>query len=198
MRVGPCSVPECERTNIVAHGWCQFHYNRWRRFGGPLSNPKKLSNAERIKFLKDSLSYDGDDCLKLPNVHVGYGAIYFEGRRWTVSRLVCRMANGAPPTNKHEAAHSCGGGRRQCISKKHIRWKTPSENQMERVAHGTSNRGERHGLSKLTKKKVLYVLSRLKRGEAQASIASRLMVSQTAISEINTGKTWSWLTGIGS
>ena len=31
-----CTVPDCDRP-VKARGWCQKHYERWRRFGDPLT-----------------------------------------------------------------------------------------------------------------------------------------------------------------
>src|ERR1700733_11089893 len=39
-----------------------------------------------------------------------------------------------------------------------LRWGTHSENQMDRVEHGTSNRGSRHPLSKLTEEHALKIV----------------------------------------
>jgi hypothetical protein len=128
----------------------------------------------------------------------GYCTIRMDGKVIVASRVLCRMVHGEPPTPAHEAAHSCGRGEDGCINPRHLRWMTPTENQAERVIHGTANRGIRHGMAKLDDSTVLEICRRLKRGEAQTSIAADYGVSQTAISEINTGKCWGWLTGVSA
>jgi hypothetical protein len=145
--------------------------------------------------LQSHVSYNGDDCLFFPFVRVGYGTIGFEGRKWTVSRLMCKLVNGDPPAG-YETAHSCGNGHLRCITPKHLHWKTPAQNQQDRLVHGTSNRGIRHGMSRLTEDDVRKIDQLLKTGKSQRVIAEEFGVGQVTISNIKTGKTWGWLTGV--
>ncbi|MGN7750604.1 hypothetical protein [Sinorhizobium sp. 22678] len=115
-----------------------------------------------------------------------------DGERGIVSRFLCEDTKGAPPTPKHEAAHSCGNGKFGCVTKRHISWKTPAENQADRLAHGTHNRGERCGTSKLTEREAREILS-LKGKESQRSIAKRFGIIQQTVSQIHSKKTWAWL-----
>lgn len=49
---------------------------------------------------------------------------------------MCALTHGAPPSDKHDAAHSCGRGDRGCISPRHLFWKTQSENQSYQIKQG--------------------------------------------------------------
>jgi len=132
-----CSIPDCGKPHM-ARGWCQKHYFRFRRHGDPLGGA--IGDARRY-FEEVILNYDGDECLPWPfsTADCGYGRIRIGGRKQVVSRAVCERVNGPPPTPAHEAAHSCGKGHEGCCTKRHLRWATRTENQAERVAHGTNH-----------------------------------------------------------
>ena len=141
------------------------------------------------------LPYDGKECLIWPfstKNNGYYGQIKYDGKMHSVHRLVCDLVHGAPPTPKHHAAHECGKGRAGCVNPNHISWKTAKENNADKLAHGTHNRGERHGQAKLTEEDVREIL-RLKGLEAQRSLARRFGVSQTNVRLIHLGDSWSWI-----
>jgi hypothetical protein len=110
-----------------------------------------------------------------------------------VSRMVCEHVNGPPPTPGHEAAHSCGKGREACVTKRHLDWKTPAENSADKLRHDTHNRGERHGIAKLTREQAIEIQT-LKGKVRQSELAERFGVSQSTVSLIQNNKNWSWLT----
>lgn len=145
-------------------------------------------------FEETVLAYDGDECLIWPyskSSH-GYGQLLRNGRLQYVSRMACEEANGPPPTAEHQAAHSCGKGHLGCVAKRHLSWKTRSENEMDKVEHGTSNRGERHGMSKLTSEEVLEI-RRLEGLVSRADIARMFNVSARQVLDIHKRKNWGWL-----
>ena len=157
----------------------------------------RTSPGVPLNFIISNLSHDGDDCLFWPfaSYSNGYGHLKYEGREWVASRLMCQMAHGPAPTPEHEAAHSCGRGGDGCIHPKHLSWKTRLDNQRDRIGHGTSNRGSTNGQATLTESEVSKIVARLNAGDRQQSIADNFGVTQTAISQINLGKKWGWLTG---
>jgi len=151
--------------------------------------------ADALHFLNSVvMQHDVDECLIWPfsKNHYGYGRICISGTTHIVSRLVCEEENGAPPTPYHEAAHSCGKGHEGCVAKKHLSWKTRTDNQLDRVAHGTSNRGERQWKSKLTEADAIEIRS-LSRSKTGKELAAQFMVSQTTISRVISGERWGWL-----
>jgi hypothetical protein len=115
------------------------------------------------------------------------------GKRTVASRYVCELAHGAPPTPKHEAAHSCGNGKDGCVNQNHLSWKTRTENQADRLEHGTHNRGARQGRSKLNEDDVREIIA-LKGKEKQRDLAKRFGVTRMTVSSIHTGKNWAWVT----
>lgn len=187
-----CSIEGCGKKH-QAHGWCFAHYIRWRVHGDPMKNKKDEPSEQRDFFENVVLAHSGTECLLWPyrTNAAGYpSAIRMNGRRIPVHRLVCLSVHGAPPTEKHEAAHSCGV--RQCCSPSHLSWKTRSENQMDRVEHGTSNRGDRHRSSMLSEQDVRYIRS-MKDKVSMGELARKFGVRVQSIHAIYTGKSWSWL-----
>jgi DNA-binding NarL/FixJ family response regulator len=71
-----------------------------------------------------------------------------------------------------------------------------SENQMDRVLHGTSNRGTASGHNKLSEEDVMSVLELRKKGLPMQRIATEVGCSRKNVHKILVGETWSWLTGI--
>lgn len=57
-----------------------------------------------------------------------------------VARLVCEWYQGPPPSDEHEAGHTCPDGENNlCVNPRHLRWMTRSENEQvkeRRVCHG--------------------------------------------------------------
>ena len=93
--------------------------------------------------------------------------------------LECRHLDGDSTNNNHD----------------NLLWGTRSENQMDRADHGTSNRGERCGASKLTEPDVHRIRSLLSAGlDSGRKIARTFGVDEATIRRIKSGKIWSWLT----
>ncbi|MDW9644463.1 hypothetical protein GOB48_22105 [Sinorhizobium meliloti] len=146
-----------------------------------------------LKFIREvALPYQGDDCLLWPFAKSGrgYGALWIDGKQVRAHRHVCLAVHGDAPSDKHEAAHSCGN--LGCVNPRHLSWKTASGNQMDRVDHDTHIRGERNHFVKLTESQVSEII-RIRGTKSQREIAADFGVSQSAVAMIHSGKTWKWL-----
>jgi hypothetical protein len=187
-----CSVQECQNT-FYGKGFCKKHYERVRQHGDPLV-VKTKPGQHAYRYLVDvAIPYKGDDCLIWPYCRVdGYARIgpSKECKTTYVSRRICEEVHGAPPTPKHEAAHSCGNGNGGCVTPGHLSWKTAKANQSDRVTHGTANRGENNAKAKLTEDQVREIRA-LKGAETHLRIAARFGVSKVAVTNIMAGTTWS-------
>lgn len=182
-----CSFPGCNKP-IRTRGWCSSHYQRWLRSGDPAGKHALYGDASR--YLETVvLRYTGTDCLLWPFNHY----IRINGRSRIIFRVVCERTRGSAPSPRHHAAHSCGNGHLMCVNPHHLSWKTPRQNEADKLIHGTRVRGEKLHLSKLTEREVLEIKSRLGR-EKQRDIACSFNISESVVSQIKKGKSWSWLT----
>ena len=190
--LGLCNIDGCGKV-AWRREMCSEHYHRWRRNGDPLKR-LRVRKGEALEWLRQSVEYQGDDCLIWPfsRANDGYGRVFFEGKKSTSSRVMCVLAHGRPPTPRHQAAHSCGKGHLGCVSPRHLRWATCSENQSERVPHGTSNRGERQHLSTLSESEVKAIHAEKATTSARL-LAGRYGVSEATIYNIWAGRSWGWL-----
>lgn len=127
------------------------------------------------------------------------------GKYECAHRLVLEWYSGMSRTEADslglQARHLCGHG--WCQNPKHLQWGTPQENQEDRVIHGTSNRGERHGHHKIDNRKALLIralydsLRRQSNGRVvyggATKIARLFGVSGKTVSRIGNRRRWSWL-----
>src|SRR5437879_1542174 len=105
-----------------------------------MSNPSTKGNGAAMAWIVAHVNYQGDDCLPWPFSRLnGYGRGGHNGTPFYANRMMCEKAHGPPPTPEHEAAHSCGNGPQGCTNPRHLSWKTPSANQLDRAEHGNPN-----------------------------------------------------------
>ena len=143
------------------------------------------------RMVAEALRHEGDDCLIWPFAKSsnGYGAIKLPRATVSVHRHVCTLAHGDPPPGDIHASHSCGT--KLCINPKHLRWATRAFNEHDKIGHGTSNRGSRHGLSKLTEENVRSILEKTKTAK---EYAAEFGVKPEAVYKIMRGERWTHLT----
>jgi hypothetical protein len=139
---------------------------------------------------------DIDECEEWPFYRdaSGYGRVTIEGRMHFVHRLICARAHGAPPSQKHQAAHSCGNGHLGCVNPRHLRWATAKENVADRKRHGTQSYGEDAPRAKLSERDVRRIRTWLAKGHSMPKLAREFGVSPSVVHDIVTGKSWGWLT----
>lgn len=189
---GPCKVDGCDKPS-KKKGFCTLHYERWRLYGDALAGSTPPGAAWDY-YQNTVLAYAGNECLIWPfsTSSNGYGQVSDGTRTCTVSRMACEAENGPPPTPDHDAAHSCGRGGHGCVTRRHLVWKTRSENEADKVLHGTHNRGERNPMHKLTASEVQQIRALAGR-MSQRAIAARFQIDQAAVSNIVRRKNWAWL-----
>jgi len=187
-----CSITGCDKP-ARGRGWCIKHWERWRKHGSPYRT-SQTPKGEPLKFLEMAVGYKGDDCLTWPYATTtqGYGRVWWNGKFYVASRLVCELVHGAPPSLDYHAAHSCGRGHLGCVNPKHLRWATAKENCADKPDGWHKTKGERHGLSKLTASDVRAIRSLLDT-TSQRAIADEFGVDPTCISQIKRRKIWAWL-----
>jgi len=188
-----CSVGGCtnsmDRRSGARRGMCSAHYQRWMRHGEAERTP--WFNVP-VEWIRSHVNYGGDDCLDWPfGIGTrGYGRISLKGakksRKEHAHRYMCLIAYGDPPTEMHQAAHSCG--KRKCCNPRHLSWKTPAENEADKLIHGTAVRGDRSPSAKLTKEDVIFIRSA--KNMTQKELARLFGVSRGHIAGLRTGRFW--------
>lgn len=140
-------------------------------------------------WLERCARYRGDECKIWPFARTtsGYAkTTRLEGRKqYLAHRWICEKINGPAPSPKHEVSHSCGMGHIGCVTPRHLSWKTPSENRLEKRRHGTAWIGG----NKLVPEQVKKIRS-IGSGMTQQQIATLFGISQSNVCMILTGKTW--------
>ena len=113
-----------------------------------------------------------------------------QGRRKirAVHLLVLEAFSGPRPPGQ-EARH-LDGVRAHCWLS-NLAWGTHSENEMDKIQHGTGRQGEQHPLARLTAIQVQDIRSRYAAGGvSQRALASMFGVGQMQISRIVRGERW--------
>lgn len=149
--------------------------------------------GEPFQWIVDHIDFDGEECLKRPfsTKEDGYGICWFKAKRYRAHRMMCAVAHGPAPTPSHEAAHSCGKGNHGCCNPRHLSWKTPKENQADRVAHGTAPRGSAHGAAKLTESDVLAMRAEYRpRVNGYAKVGRKFGVAPSVAARAILGQNW--------
>ena len=189
-----CSIDGCGNRAKV-RGLCNAHYLRERRHGTPLGGNRPRGDVAR--WIDVAVALECDECVIWPfsRTNKGYGHFRSGGVDFTAHRHICERAHGPAPEGKPWALHSCGNGHGGCVNKRHLRWGTPAENQADRVVDETSNHGERCGTSKLKEADAIAIADRLRRGERASKIADDYGVHYVTVHDINTGRSWAFLTG---
>lgn len=182
-----CSVESCGGI-VRRYGYCNKHYVRFLKYGDPVAG--KTFAGEPEKFYQTILVHQGEECLIWPygKSAQGYGLIHRGRVRGGVHRFVCEDIHGPPQAGMY-AAHECGNGHLGCVNPKHLSWKTPKENQADRLAHGTKLFGEKIKFSKLSETQVREILL-LTGSEPRVKTAKKYGVSYDAILKVQTRKSW--------
>lgn len=182
-----CAVEECERI-AETRGWCGKHYQRWQKYGDPVFS----KYGKWRSFIDSALVQETDQCILWPfsRLRGGYGKVVINDKTNLVSRIVCEKVYGPPPSQTHQAAHSCQNP--PCINKRHLRWATPKENQDDRLMHGTHDRrGRGKNLIELRKIDMGDIASirveYANGGSSQRALAKKYNISQKSVFNIVNG-----------
>lgn len=189
-----CSIDGCDKP-MLARGWCSKHWTRWQRHGDPLGGGTPKDGSVARFFYDVVVPFRGEECLAWPfgRDKNGYGKIHLDEGSQLVHRRACEEVHGPPPDEPDiQATHTCGKGHEGCCNPIHLRWATRYVNSMDRVEHGTHNRGERHKMVKLTEGQVLEIRS-MAGIVGRHRLAERYGVSVQTIGDAQNRRSWFWL-----
>lgn len=133
------------------------------------------------RFLKPSSASNGYLRITLSSGGVNH--------RMSLHRAVLLSFVGECPAGS-ECRH-LDGARANCALD-NLAWGTRSENARDRIRHGThvDNRGERHGMARLSNEDAAEIRRFRRAGRLLAEIASKFHTSQATVSRICTGRGW--------
>lgn len=178
-----CSFPGCH-GNHKAHGLCSGHYMQHRsgKELAPLQHRVVGTVEERFWHYV----HRGDSCWEWvggmwPN---GYGRLNVNGSMDYAHRISYEINKGSIPPEL-EIRHQCHN--KKCVNPDHLLVGTHIENMQDSVRDGMTSRGESHGSVKLTADQVVAIREDPR---AQKVIANDYGISQPAVSDIKTRRTW--------
>jgi hypothetical protein len=150
----------------------------------PIGSPGKGGAAA---WIMAHVSHQSNECLWWPMGRDtrGYGQAAYMGKLYRAHRLMCEFVHGPAPTPEHHAAHNCGNGHQGCVNPRHLSWKTASENQMDRKAHGTA-KTSRGSASRRTAEET-EAIRRAIGTDTVTALAARFKVSRRTIERIRGG-----------
>lgn len=186
-----CTIEGC-RNPVTKKLMCNAHYLRSYRHGDP-HHKTRADNGEPSRWLRSHMDHDGAGCLTWPFAkgRDGRGRIQNDVSP-QAHRAMCILVHGDPPSERHEAAHSCGKGHEACVHPRHLRWATPVENTADQVVHGTLCRGEGKASAKLNEGDVRDIRG-LKGRYSQRAIGEMFGVDGETVGNIHRRETWAWL-----
>jgi predicted XRE-type DNA-binding protein len=138
-------------------------------------------------YMNEAAHDPGWPYLKSP---LGYGRVWSDGAMLHAHQVACEMAHGPKPFRGAVVRHSCRN--RACYYGPHLQWGTQEENNQDMFRDGTTAKGERNGMAKLTEIEVEMIRCLLEFGDfPQSAIADVFGVDQSNVSVIHRGASWS-------
>lgn len=183
-----CTIENCQKS-VWAKNLCPMHLRRLRLYGDP-TYTTRTPNGEKLAWLMSTIHLDTDNCIIWPfrvGNH-GYGFLTFEGTQLLAHHVVLKLHNRSCPAGLEETRHLCNN--KTCVNNRHLMIGDPIDNATDRVVAGTSPKGSKHGLSKLTEHDVKLIRETPKYWGVNVALANQFGVSKSLISHIRLNKRW--------
>lgn len=157
-----CTIDGCSKR-VVARGWCDTHYCRWKRTGDPLVS-RRVVGDDAARFWSHVDRGAGDDCwiwtgsTSSPRRGPGYGTFRLGNRTCTAHIVSYRWENGEDSIpDGHVLDHLCRNT--HCVRPSHLEPVTQAENV------------HRGALTKISPERVGELFARWRAGESIAALA---------------------------
>ena len=132
-----CSIEGCE-AKVLARGWCNKHYKRWRRHGDPTTTKVKRWQTLEERFWSKVDIKGENDCWEWTAVKYGrsreYGCFYDNGKGIPAHRFAYELVNETKVPEHLQVCHNCFN--KSCVNPNHLRVDTQSGNLMDADASG--------------------------------------------------------------
>lgn len=137
-------------------------------------------------------SDDPDDCWEWIGAKYinGYGEFGIKNKTCLAHRVSYALFIGNIPDGMF-VCHRCDN--HSCVNPSHLFLGTHQDNIQDMMNKDRQNRGERHGMHKLTEQKVYQIREKLEQGYSHQQIANMFGVSRKTISHIKSKRDWKWL-----
>lgn len=143
-----CSIPDCT-GRAVGWGWCQKHWQRWRKYGDPLGSAPPRRYTQLLK----RMEHQQNGCIYMTgNIRPdGYARISNQGAH----RVAYEYFIGPIP-EAHDVDHDCHNRadppchlgpacpHRRCVNPDHLRAVPHKENVLAGVSFGAVNAAKTH------------------------------------------------------
>lgn len=158
----------------------------------------QVSTFGRVRGLDRVVMRDGHPMslrgrLLIPWVNKGYLWVRLGARSKRAVHEIVLTTFAGPKPNGAEACH-CNGNRAD-NRRENLRWDSHAANMADAIAHGRTNRGERHPASRLTDDAVILARAEYRSGATVRKIAHCLGVAEQAVADAIRGKSWVHLPG---
>lgn len=186
-----CKIEGCAE-GCFGHGYCQLHYNRWRRTGDPLMVRPRRRRYETAESRIARQTQPEGDCIVFTGGQQrrsGHRTISFENHLRGVHRVAWVLANGPVPEGQ-VVMHRCDNP--PCVKLEHLVLGTVADNNLDRDQKGRHRPlpGSKNGNARLTEWQVAEIRVHLTRSISQAAIGARYGVSQSLVWLIKAGRAW--------
>ena len=178
-----CAIENCP-NQAVTRGYCEKHYRRLIRHGGPLegSTFHGLSDSERIALRVREGIRQQNGCLFTKRRNRSYPVFHgSDGTCGPFSRALMQDCLGRPLTTTEQVLHRCDTP--PCIEITHLFIGTHGDNMDDKTRKGRA-------LQKLTRAAVKRIHELRSQGRSQESIGKIIGVNQARISQILRTNWW--------
>lgn len=191
----------------TSRGWCDMHYDRWRRNGDPLA--LKVIHGDDRRRLESYIDRSGglDACHpwtggQRPD---GYGWVKIRNQSKLAHMAIWELENGPKPS-KTQLDHECHNqavregtcqpgkcSHRLCCNLKHIIVRVSQEEHFRATVPWDRTAWSR-SMAKLTEGQVREIYKLTSDGWTDEKLAAQYGVTRMTIWRIRTGRSWKWLT----
>lgn len=178
-----CDVEGCGKPS-KSRGWCNTHYERWRKNGGPNAFAPRASMLERFA---DKYVVSGNGCWIWTGAKDASGYGHFgvaAGVSKKAHRVSHQMYVGHVPDGLY-VCHTCDVP--SCVNPAHLFLGTHQANMADRGKKKRTAHGEANGKSVITKEIAAYI-----RGSklSERALAKELGIHRGTVNAVKSGRTW--------